>query len=188
MRDFAFNIYKEIYLYKETTKVTDNIDVKVEDDNKNEKTEPIDNLKKDGKDIKKEAKEKEDDKEKSSKKDIKSNNEASGVEKTNKDQHNEDSQSMKSESRKRKLSTSISNANGKERESSATEKKMVVVKPQLLLSFVYFDTTHCGYIFEKDLEDLFMVLGLNLSRSQIKKVLGKLATRQAIYYRYVQIV
>ena len=185
MRDFAFNIYKEIYLYKETTNTTEGVDGKAEEDIKNEKTESMDNTKKDGKDkdIKKEAKEKEDDKEKSSKKETKSYNEASNAEKINKDQHNEDSQSMKSESRKRKLSTSNSTANGKDRESPANEKKMVVVKPQLLLSFVYFDTTHCGYIFEKDLEDLFMVLGLNLSRSQIKKVLGKLATRQAIYYR-----
>ena len=185
MRDFAFNIYKEIYLYKETTSITEGADGKAEEDIKNEKSESIDNTKKDGKDkeIKKEAKEKEDDKEKSSKKETKSYNEGSSADKFNKDQHNEESQSMKSESRKRKLSTSNSIANGKDRESPANEKKMVVVKPQLLLSFVYFDTTHCGYIFEKDLEDLFMVIGLNLSRSQIKKVLGKLATRQAIYYR-----
>lgn len=75
-------------------------------------------------------------------------------------------------------------ANGKEKEREhSSDKKMIVVKPQLLLSFIYFDTTHCGYIFEKDLEDLFAVLGLNLSRGQIRRVLGKLSIRQAFYYR-----
>jgi LAIKA domain len=40
--------------------------------------------------------------------------------------------------------------------------KYVTAFPDLLLSFVYFDQTHCGYIFEKDLEDLFYTLGLSL--------------------------
>ncbi|XP_065366379.1 cell division cycle and apoptosis regulator protein 1-like isoform X2 [Calliphora vicina] len=185
MRDFAFNIYKEIYLYEETAAANNTCEIteiKAEDDVKKEKTETTDEVKKEtttNKEIKGETKEKEDEKEKSSKKETKSTSE----DKSTKDQHNDDSQSIKSESRKRKMSTSTSTANGKEHELSVSDKKMVVVKPQLLLSFVYFDTTHCGYIFEKDLEELFTVLGLNLSRSQIKKVLGKLATRQAIYYR-----
>ncbi|XP_046802057.1 cell division cycle and apoptosis regulator protein 1-like [Lucilia cuprina] len=185
MRDFAFNIYKEIYLYEETPATTNSCEIteiKGEGDVKKEKSETGEEVKKEStsdKEVKKESKEKEEEKEKPSKKDSKSNSE----DKSSKDHHNDDSQSIKSESRKRKISTSTSTANGKERELSVSDKKMVVVKPLLLLSFVYFDTTHCGYIFEKDLEELFTVMGLNLSRSQIKKVLGKLATRQAIYYR-----
>ncbi|XP_073831168.1 cell division cycle and apoptosis regulator protein 1-like [Musca autumnalis] len=61
--------------------------------------------------------------------------------------------------------------------------KVVVAKPHLLLSFLFFDSTHCGYIFERDLEDLFMVVGLNLSRSQIKKVLAKIGHRSMVHYR-----
>lgn len=188
MRDFAFNIYKEIYLYEEPTATnheSETTETKTEDDVKKEKSEPTEEIKKEvkEKDIKKEVKDVKA-KEKLTKPESKSS-ENNSNEKSTKDQHNDDTQSIKSESRKRKISTSVSISNGKERESStvASEKKMIVAKPQLLLSFVYFDTTHCGYIFEKDLEDLFSVLGLNLSRSQIKKVLGKLATRQAIYYR-----
>ncbi|XP_037805518.1 cell division cycle and apoptosis regulator protein 1-like isoform X2 [Lucilia sericata] len=185
MRDFAFNIYKEIYLYEETPATNNSCEIteiKGEGDVKKEKSEAGEEIKKESnseKEIKKESKEKEEEKEKTSKKDNKTNSE----EKSSKEHHNDDSQSIKSESRKRKISTSTSIANGKDRELSVSDKKMVVVKPLLLLSFVYFDTTHCGYIFEKDLEELFTVMGLNLSRSQIKKVLGKLATRQAIYYR-----
>ena len=61
--------------------------------------------------------------------------------------------------------------------------KMVTVLPELLLSFVYFDQTHCGFIFEKDIENLFFTLGLNLSRSQSRKVVEKFITRESLYYR-----
>lgn len=61
--------------------------------------------------------------------------------------------------------------------------KYITAFPDLLLSFVYFDTTHCGYIFEKDLEDLFYTLGLNLSRSQVRKLAEKFVTRDSLYYR-----
>lgn len=61
--------------------------------------------------------------------------------------------------------------------------KYVTAFPDLLLSFTYFDQTHCGYIFEKDLEDLFYTLGLNLSRSQVRKMAEKFVTRDSLYYR-----
>ncbi|KAM7348866.1 cell division cycle and apoptosis regulator protein 1-like isoform 2-T2 [Cochliomyia hominivorax] len=186
MRDFGFNIYKEIYLYKEpapTNNTSSEItETKTESGESNkEKSEVIEDAKKETAD-KDAKKEKVDDKEKSTKKETKTTKEEEKSS-ISKEHHNDDTQSIKSESRKRKLSTSTSTANGKERELSVSEKKMVVVKPQLLLSFVYFDTSHCGYIFEKHLEELFTVLGLNLSRSQIKKVLSKLEGRQQIYYR-----
>uniref|UniRef100_A0A182KEF5 SAP domain-containing protein n=1 Tax=Anopheles christyi TaxID=43041 RepID=A0A182KEF5_9DIPT len=58
------------------------------------------------------------------------------------------------------------------------------VLPELLLSFVYFDITQCGYIFEKDLVELVYSLGLNLSRSQIRKTVGDVAAaRNTLYYR-----
>uniref|UniRef100_A0A1B0GAE5 SAP domain-containing protein n=1 Tax=Glossina morsitans morsitans TaxID=37546 RepID=A0A1B0GAE5_GLOMM len=175
MRDFGFNIYKEIYLFKETHNELNT------EKSQEEKIEAETNSEDKVKEEKKEST-----KEGGTGDQVKTNNVTSGgktikEEKSSKDRE-EDTQSMKSETRKRKLSISTS-TNGKEKELPKEEKKIVVVKPQLLLSFIYFDTTHCGYIFETDLEDLFAILGLRLSRSQIKKVLGKLATRQAIYYR-----
>lgn len=53
----------------------------------------------------------------------------------------------------------------------------------LLLSFVYFDQTHCGYIFEKDIEDLLYTLGLTLSRAQVRKLVSKVITRDSLHYR-----
>lgn len=62
-------------------------------------------------------------------------------------------------------------------------KSVTTVDPDLLLSFVYFDQTHCGYIFEKDIEDLFYTLGLNLSRAQTRKLIAKVITRDSLQYR-----
>ena len=36
-----------------------------------------------------------------------------------------------------------------------------------LLAFVYYDTTHAGYIVSKDLEEMIYTLGLQLSRAQV---------------------
>lgn len=69
------------------------------------------------------------------------------------------------------------------KETKVERPKYVTAFPDLLLSFVYFDQTHCGYIFEKDLEDLFYTLGLNMSRSQVRKLVEKFITRDSLYYR-----
>jgi hypothetical protein len=45
--------------------------------------------------------------------------------------------------------------------------KLYTEDPHLLLAFVYFDQSHCGYIFDKDIEELLYTLGLNLSRAQV---------------------
>lgn len=50
--------------------------------------------------------------------------------------------------------------------------KLCTEDPYLLLSFVYFDQTHCGYIFDKDIEELLFTLGLNLSRAQVRTILS----------------
>ena len=55
----------------------------------------------------------------------------------------------------------------RERREKKEKKKMITVDPYLLLSFVYFDQTHTGYIIDRDLEDIINMLGLNLSRAQV---------------------
>lgn len=61
--------------------------------------------------------------------------------------------------------------------------KLYTHDPYLLLSFVYFDQTHCGYIFDKDIEELIYTLGLNLSRAQVRKLVQKVVTRDSLHYR-----
>lgn len=60
-------------------------------------------------------------------------------------------------------------------------KKMITVDPDLLLSFIYFDQTYCGYIFSNHLEELFYALGLRLSRADAKKIINKVAPRSLFY-------
>lgn len=44
---------------------------------------------------------------------------------------------------------------------------MVTFNKDLLMAFVYFDQSHCGYLLEKDLEEIMYTLGLHLSRAQV---------------------
>ncbi|KPI91379.1 Cell division cycle and apoptosis regulator protein 1 [Papilio xuthus] len=55
--------------------------------------------------------------------------------------------------------------------------------PYLLLSLVYFDTSRCGSIAKKDLQSLFMSLGLQLSRSQIRAILEKVCIKDTFSYK-----
>lgn len=74
----------------------------------------------------------------------------------------------------------------KERPSRDKEKEktqMVTVNRDLLMAFVYFDQSHCGYLLEKDLEEILYTLGLHLSRAQVKKLLNKVVLRESCFYR-----
>lgn len=48
---------------------------------------------------------------------------------------------------------------------------MVTHNKDLLMAFVYFDQSHCGYLLEKDLEEIMYTLGLHLSRAQVGRSL-----------------
>lgn len=53
---------------------------------------------------------------------------------------------------------------------------MVTHNKELLMAFVYFDQSHCGYLLERDLEEILYTLGLHLSRAQV--------TETPIYVRF----
>ena len=53
----------------------------------------------------------------------------------------------------------------------------------LSLAYSYFDLSHCHYITSKDVEDLFLTLGLQLSRAQVKKLLNKAVTDDCLRYK-----
>ena len=46
---------------------------------------------------------------------------------------------------------------------------MITVDRAALLAFVYYDTTHVGYLVDKDVEDMIYTLGLQISRSQVHR-------------------
>lgn len=104
------------------------------------------------------------------------------VDKKDKKRHHEDSDdslATKSDRSRSKREKDVKDG----KETKVDRPKYVTAFPDLLLSFVYFDQTQCGYIFEKDLEDLFYTIGLNLSRSQVRKLAEKFVTRDSLYYR-----
>uniref|UniRef100_A0A1B6KR51 SAP domain-containing protein n=1 Tax=Graphocephala atropunctata TaxID=36148 RepID=A0A1B6KR51_9HEMI len=153
MRDFGFHIYKAL--------------VEVPEKPKEEKEE------------KDKSKDKEKEKDKKSDKD--------------KSSHSDKKEDKKDDKKDDKNSIEDDDGSGDEEDSKKEKKdtdkkkkervKLVTMDPYLLLSFVYFDQTHCGYIFDKDIEELLFTLGLNLSRAQVKKLVQKVVSRDSLHYR-----
>lgn len=63
------------------------------------------------------------------------------------------------------------------------KEKKTYKSPLLLLAFCYFDLSHCNYIANKDLEDLLLTLGMQLSRAQVRKLLQKVVSDDTLRYR-----
>lgn len=182
MRDFGFNIYKALYELPERVKEKEKDDKKKKDDDKKgDEDKKRDDEKK--KDDKKDSKDKKEEREKKS-------------EDRKEDKKEEDSKKRDSKRDDRKSENNddseddedLEEDEGKDKRKDKDKKKKEKVKMftkdrHLLLSFVYFDQTHCGYIFEKDIEDLLYTLGLNLSRAQVRKLVSKVITRDSLHYR-----
>lgn len=152
-RDFGFNIFKAVNFFPQ---IKSKEDSKAADDDK-----------------KKESSEQRDFTENSDKKDSKTETESD--DKKKKSTADESDNDNRSVSARREVSTS--------KDTKIEKPKYVTAFPDLLLSFVYFDVTRCGYIFEKDLEELFYALGLGCARSQVRKLIEKFVSRDAFYYR-----
>nr|XP_033805746.1 cell cycle and apoptosis regulator protein 2 [Geotrypetes seraphini]XP_033805747.1 cell cycle and apoptosis regulator protein 2 [Geotrypetes seraphini]XP_033805748.1 cell cycle and apoptosis regulator protein 2 [Geotrypetes seraphini] len=76
----------------------------------------------------------------------------------------------------------VSSHHEMEKDSSPT----AVLPLEALLGFVYFDLNFCGYIQRRDLEKLFLTLGLHLSTEQVKILVDKVVPRFVCYYRTLQ--
>lgn len=55
----------------------------------------------------------------------------------------------------------------KEKKEKKEKRKYMTMKPELLLACIYFDQNHCGYILDKDMEEIVHAIGLSLSRAQV---------------------
>lgn len=132
------------------------------------------------KEVKDEKKKKEDDKKEKT-------GEKKGEEKAKKvEEMEDDGEDIEEEEEEEKKDKTDKKSDRKstDREKKKKERTRLVTKDKnLLLSFVYFDQTHCGYIFEKDVEDLIYTLGLSLSRAQVRKLVAKVVTRDSLHYR-----
>lgn len=165
-RDFGFNIYKALHMLpskKEEEPKKDSAVEEVKDD---------DDKKVNGDGAK--------DKEKSAEESTKSKEDKDDKDKERARERDRDSRKR---SRFDDASEDEKRRKEKEKEKERERLKYYTADRDLLLSFTYFDISHCGYIFDKDVEDLFYTLGLNLSRSQIRRLVSKAVTRDSLYYR-----
>lgn len=163
MRDFGFNIFRALFELPEKAKEKDEKKkTKERDEKKEEKKEKKDE------DVKKKEDEKKDEKEKSEEKKDKDEEKKKSDKKSDESEEEEEDEDDKR----------------KDKEKRKKERVKLYTKDRhLLLSFVYFDQTHCGYIFDKDIEDLLYTLGLHLSRAQVRKLVSKVVTRDSLHYR-----
>ncbi|KAM6956273.1 cell division cycle and apoptosis regulator protein 1-like [Aplochiton taeniatus] len=97
------------------------------------------------------------------------------------DKDDEDSNSSKLRDNRKEDRKSSKERSSKDKEKD--KKQMVTYNKDLLMAFVYFDQSHCGYLFERDLEEIMFTLGLHLSRAQVKKLLNKSVVRDSCHYR-----
>ncbi|KOC64001.1 Cell division cycle and apoptosis regulator protein 1 [Habropoda laboriosa] len=182
MRDFGFRIYRALCSLPEKPKEKD------EDKKKDKKDEKRDEKKDDKrkddekrcnrKDERKDDKRREGSKDKKDEKDAKckTDDKDRDKEKNDDDDDDEEDESDDDDSVK-------DGRRDREKDGRKRKTKLYTHDPYLLLSFVYFDQTHCGYIFDKDIEELIYTLGLNLSRAQVRKLVQKVVTRDSLHYR-----
>lgn len=91
----------------------------------------------------------------------------------------------KRDSRKRDIKDSEDSRSDSPSKSRNRCRVDLPVDPYLLLSLIYFDTARSGYVQKKDLQTLFLGLGLNLSRSQITNLLEKVCLKDSFNYRHL---
>ena len=75
----------------------------------------------------------------------------------------------------------------KERERSERDMlasfKQMVGNFELFASFAYYDSSICGYINDRDLEDILLSLGLRISRGDVLRLMKKVNSRERFEYR-----
>ncbi|EFO26987.2 hypothetical protein LOAG_01502 [Loa loa] len=67
----------------------------------------------------------------------------------------------------------------------AEARKPIIIDRTVFQAFAHFDQNLCGYILEKDFEEILFSIGLNISRAQVQKLLKRYLSRDRISYRYL---
>ncbi|UJR36551.1 hypothetical protein I4U23_029271 [Adineta vaga] len=56
------------------------------------------------------------------------------------------------------------------------------IHPELLLAFTFFDRNRCGYLTEKDLEEILLLSGLSLTKNEAKMFVSRIAHNEKVQY------
>uniref|UniRef100_A0A158R6B6 SAP domain-containing protein n=1 Tax=Syphacia muris TaxID=451379 RepID=A0A158R6B6_9BILA len=94
-----------------------------------------------------------------------------GLDKVEKSEEEKKKEEEKLEEKRKKVLTDI--------------RKAVIVDRVAFQAFAYFDTNLCGYLAEKDVEDVLFTIGLNISRGHVQKLVKKFSSREKINYRHI---
>uniref|UniRef100_A0A2K6FTP9 Cell division cycle and apoptosis regulator protein 1 n=1 Tax=Propithecus coquereli TaxID=379532 RepID=A0A2K6FTP9_PROCO len=198
-RDFGVRIYKSLLSLPEKedkkekdkkSKKDDRKDKKEERDDENDDPKPKRRKSGDDKDKKEDRDErKKEDKRKDDSKDDDETEEDNNqdeydpmeAEEAEDEEDDRDEEEMNKRDDKRDVNRYCKERPSKDKEKEKTQ--MITINRDLLMAFVYFDQSHCGYLLEKDLEEILYTLGLHLSRAQVKKLLNKVVLRESCFYR-----
>uniref|UniRef100_A0A8C5VTC1 Cell division cycle and apoptosis regulator protein 1 n=1 Tax=Microcebus murinus TaxID=30608 RepID=A0A8C5VTC1_MICMU len=198
-RDFGVRIYKSLLSLPEKedkkekdkkSKKDDRKDKKEERDDENDDPKPKRRKSGDDKDKKEDRDErKKEDKRKDDSKDDDETEEDNNqdeydpmeAEEAEDEEDDRDEEEMNKRDDKRDINRYCKERPSKDKEKEKTQ--MITINRDLLMAFVYFDQSHCGYLLEKDLEEILYTLGLHLSRAQVKKLLNKVVLRESCFYR-----
>lgn len=71
----------------------------------------------------------------------------------------------------------------KERVDPRSQFKALVNDVQVFSAFAHFDQNLCGYLLERDAEDVIHSIGLDLSRGDVQRLLKNVLTRERLNYR-----
>uniref|UniRef100_A0A1B6HYQ2 SAP domain-containing protein n=1 Tax=Homalodisca liturata TaxID=320908 RepID=A0A1B6HYQ2_9HEMI len=104
-------------------------------------------------------------------------------EKTKEEKDDKDSKSKDKKSEKDKKDEEKNNSDDVDDKTKKEQAIRVTMDPYLLLAFVYFDQNLHGHLPDKVVEELLHSLGLQLSRSQIKKLVQKVESKGLVDYR-----
>ncbi|XP_076753502.1 cell division cycle and apoptosis regulator protein 1 [Xylocopa sonorina] len=178
MRDFGFRIYRALCSLPEKPKEKDEDKKKDKKDDKRDEKKDDKRRDDEKRCSRKDDKRREGSKDKKDEKDAKSKTDDRDREKEKNDDDDDDEEDESDDDDSIKDGRRDREKDGRKRKT-----KLYTYDPYLLLSFVYFDQTHCGYIFDKDIEELIYTLGLNLSRAQVRKLVQKVVTRDSLHYR-----
>ncbi|CAF1486458.1 unnamed protein product, partial [Adineta ricciae] len=65
---------------------------------------------------------------------------------------------------------------------TTVQTRQRTIHPELLLAFTYFDRNRCGYLTEKDLEEILLLAGLSLTKSEAKMLVSRTAHNEKVQY------
>ncbi len=65
---------------------------------------------------------------------------------------------------------------------STIQTRQRTIHPELLLAFTFFDRNRCGYLTEKDLEEILLLSGLSLTKNEVNK---KTINIQILYFHLI---